>query len=150
MGTIECNMFHGLDNYAGMVAVVPGYDGRPTRLGAHGARRRRLPRRGLPGRGGRQRRITGWSPNAVEVRVEGARPGDHVVLNQNWDPGWSVSGADAVDYQHTIAGVLHEGTTTVRFRYRARGWWLGLLVWAATVGALLVPAYLKRRRPRAI
>ena len=147
IGTIECNMFRGLDNFNGMSAVIGGYDGRPTQLGAHG--------RDDPGyhgevflaEGSGTATIAAWSPNAVEVHVDKARPGDRLVLNQNWDPGWSVSGADAAEYQHTIAAVLRDGTTTVRFRYRARFWWLGLLVGAATLSALVV---LKRRRPRAI
>jgi hypothetical protein len=150
VGTIECGMFRGLDNYASMGVVIAGYDGRPTQLGAHGRGDADYHGEAFLAEGFGRATITDWSPNAVEVRVEQARPGDHVVLDQNWDPGWSVSGADAVDYQHTIAGVLREGTTTVRFRYRARGWWLGLLVWAATVSALVCLAYLKRRRPRAI
>src|SRR5208337_4516865 len=82
--------------------------------------------------------IVAWAPGTVTVTVEGARPGDHLVLNHNWDPGWSVKGADAWSYRNAIAATLKDGGATVTFRYHSRFAWLGLLLLGATVGALVV------------
>jgi hypothetical protein len=45
VGVIECNTFHGLNNFDGLSSVVPGYDGRPTgrRTSPTGWARRRSP-----------------------------------------------------------------------------------------------------------
>ena len=42
-------------------------------------------------------------PSSFDVQVDGAKPGAMVVVNQNWDPGWSVDGESALDYRGTIA-----------------------------------------------
>jgi hypothetical protein len=79
--------------------------------------------------GGGAASVVSWTPNDVEVRVEGARPGDHVVVNQNWDPGWSADGTPAVAYRDAVASVLSAPVQTVHFRYWPRpfGWGLALL-----------------------
>ncbi len=137
LGTIECNTFPGLSNFAGLASSLPGYDGRPSGIGARG--RDDGEYRGeaylVEGRG--LARIVAWAPGAVTVQVEGARAGDHLVLNQNWDPGWSVRGAGAWSYRNAIAATLNDGTATVRFRYGSWWSWLGLALFAATVAALV-------------
>ena len=137
LGTIECNTFPGLSNFAGLASSLPGYDGRPSGIGARG--RDDADYRGeaylVEGRG--LARIVAWAPGAVTVQVEGARAGDHLVLNQNWDPGWSVRGADAWSYRNAIAATLKDGTATVRFRYGSWWSWLGLALFAGTVAALI-------------
>jgi hypothetical protein len=89
--------------------------------------------------------IVSWTPNAVDVRVEGARPGDHIVLNQNWDPGWRAGERPAVSYEDAVATVATSSTQTVRFRYRPRSFAWGLAVAAVTVGAIAF-ALMRRRR----
>jgi hypothetical protein len=137
LGTIECNTFPGLSNFPGLAATLPEYDGRPSGIGARG--RDDVDYRGeaflLEGRG--LARVVAWAPGAVTVQVEGARAGDHLVLNQNWDPGWSVGGADAWSYRNAIAATLKDGTATVRFRYGSWWSWLGLIVFIGTVATLV-------------
>jgi hypothetical protein len=145
LGTIECNTFPGLSNYPGIAATLPAYDGRPSGIGARG--RGDADYQGeaylVEGRG--LARVVSWAPGAVDVQVEGARAGDHLVLNQNWDPGWSVGGADAWSYRNAIAATLRDGTATVAFRYRSRLAWPGLLLFVVTVGALVYARGARRR-----
>jgi hypothetical protein len=141
VGTIECNTFAPLSNFGG-AAVGAGHDSRPPGLGVHGV--------GEPGYRGEAyladgvgtATVVAWAPDAVDVRIEGAQPGELVVLNQNWDPGWSVDGERAVDRDGTVAGRAKLAAQTVRFRYRPPCMWPGLLVFAATVGVLV---FLARR-----
>ena len=88
--------------------------------------------------GGAMASVVSWTPNDVEVRVDHARPGDHVVLNQNWDPGWAADGAPAVAYRDAVASVVGEPAQTVHFRYwpHSLGW--GLALFAATAAAVAV------------
>ena len=87
-----------------------------------------------------------WSPNAVEVRVEGATPGQQVVVNQNWDPGWRVDGAPALDYQDTVAARVYSPTQTFHFRYRPPMWWPGCALFLATLAVLFFARWASRRR----
>lgn len=145
IGTIECSTFAPLANVGGAVALA-GHDGRPPGLGAHGV--------GAPGYRGEAyladgvgtATIVGWAPDAVDVRVDGAQPGELVVLNQNWDPGWSADGERALDRDGTVAGRASQAAQTVRFRYRPPWIWPGLLLFAVTAGALVL---LERRARRA-
>jgi hypothetical protein len=86
-----------------------------------------------------------FTPNVMTVRVDGATPGDLVVLNQNWDGGWRGNGARAVAYHDAVATVIHAPSETIVFRYRPNYWWLSLAVFALTAGGLAV-AYVRRRR----
>lgn len=150
LGTIECDTFPGLSNYAGIGATLPAYDGRPSGIGARG--RQDPDYQGevylVEGRG--LARVTAWAPGTVEVSVDGAQPGDHLVLNQNWDPGWSVQGADAWSYRNAIAATLKGGRATVTFRYHSRFAWLGWLLLGATIGALVVLRRGRRRAQRGV
>ena len=66
-------------------------------------------------------KVLRWTPNEVDVEVEDATPGDLLVMNQNYDPGWSANGATTINQQDTVATKLESGgTTVVRFRYRPR------------------------------
>ena len=136
VGTIDCSTFPGLNSY-----VREGLSGG---LGAKG--------KGDPAYKGETytasqkgtATIDAWSPNAVTVRVTGATPGDLVVLNQNWDPGWQVDGAKAINYHDTAAASIARPSQVFIFRYRPRWWWLSLLVFAlTTVG--VVAAFRWRR-----
>jgi hypothetical protein len=89
--------------------------------------------------------VVSWTPNAVEVRVEGASPGDHIVLNQNWDGGWTANGAPAVAYKDAVATVATSANQTVLFRYAPRSLGWGVALTALTMAAI---AFMLTRRPR--
>jgi hypothetical protein len=87
--------------------------------------------------------IVSWTPNAVEVRVEGVKPGDHVVLNQNWDAGWTADGTPTERYKDAVAAVATSPSETVHFRFAPRTLWWGIAVFLMTLAAmalLLSPA----------
>lgn len=69
----------------------------------------------------------------MTVRVSGATPGDLIVLNQNWDPGWTVNGVNAVNFHDTAAAVIDGRSQVFLFRYRPRWWWVSLLLFASTM-----------------
>ena len=90
--------------------------------------------------------VVSWTPNVVDVHFEGAEPGDHLVLNQNWDPGWTADGAPAENYRDAVAAVAASRSQTVRFAYSPRSTWFGLAILAATLAAIAF-AWLRRRPP---
>lgn len=137
IGVIECNTFPGLNVYAKDAAgVIHG-------LGAHG--RGDPAYRGeawLPGGQGTAT-IERFTPNEIAVRVAGARPGDLLVLNQNWDPSWRANGERVLNHEDTVATKLAAADATVTFRYRPRTFAPALALFAATLGAI---AWAWRRR----
>ena len=80
--------------------------------------------------------VVSWTPNAVEVRVDGATPGDHVVLNQNWDAGWSADGSPTVPYKDAVATLATSASQTIRFRYAPRTLWWGVALFGFTIAAI--------------
>jgi hypothetical protein len=131
VGTIDCGTFPGLNNY------IRGDRPRSPGLGARGRGDPEYKGEAYVDEGVGDATIDKWTPNEVIVSVHGARAGEHIVLNQNWDAGWSVGGRRALNLRDQVAGQLPEGSTTVVFRYRPRLWWAGVLVFAATVLGLL-------------
>jgi hypothetical protein len=146
VGVIECNTFHGFDDLDGAASVVPGDDGRPMWLGARGVGDPEYHGEAYLPDGAGTATITRWSPNAVEVLVDGATPGEEVVVNQNWDPGWSVDGERVLDHRDTLAARVTSATQTFRFRYRPPMWWPGWALFVATLAALLLAREVSRRR----
>jgi hypothetical protein len=133
VGTIDCNTFPAFNNY------TRDHNGRAPGLGAHGVGEPQYRGEAFVAEGNGTARITKWSPNVVEVLVEGARPGDHVVLNQNWDPGWRANGSAAPAWHDTVSAVLVTGSESVRFQYRPRTLWFALLVFVVSCGAVAWP-----------
>jgi hypothetical protein len=82
----------------------------------------------------------------VEVEVVGAKPGDHVVLNQNFDPGWSVNDQPAEPYRDAIAARLTAPSQRLTFRFWPRGLSAGLVVLALTLLASAAALYWRRAR----
>jgi hypothetical protein len=123
----------------------PDEDGRPAGLGAHGIGEPEYHGEAYTADGVGTVAITRWSPNAVEVRVDGATPGQQVVVNQNWDPGWSVDGARALDYRDAIAARITTATQSFHFGYRPPLWWPGCGLFVATVAALFLGRRVSRR-----
>jgi hypothetical protein len=148
VGTIECDTFADLANAPGLAGRYALYDGRPTEIGARGRGDADYHGEAFLEEGRGTATITAWAPGRVDVAVDGAQPGDHLVLNQNDDPGWSVDGADSptrsTTGRHAVTALLRAGTTTVRFRHHTRGAWLGVLLFVVTI-ALLVRVGRARR-----
>jgi hypothetical protein len=129
-GTLEC------DTNEELHSTLRDEDGRMRRLGAWGADDPEYRGEAYVAEGTGRASIVSFTPNEVVVRVEGARPGDTLVLNQNWDAGWRADGARATAHADAVAFVLGAPDQTVRFRYRPRSFDWGLALAAVTaVGA---------------
>jgi hypothetical protein len=129
IGSIDCNTFPGFNN------STRGQNGRSPGMGAHAVGEVEYRGEAFVAEGGGTAQIVRWAPDAMEVRVEGGRPGDHVVLNQNWDPGWRANGAAAIAWHDAVASEISSRSTTVRFRYRPQTLWLGMLVFLVSACA---------------
>jgi hypothetical protein len=90
--------------------------------------------------------VVSFTPNEVRVRVEGAEAGDHLVLNQNWDAGWTANGVPTIALHDAVATVLHEDGQSVVFRYRPRTLWPGVVICALTLVGLAATWLGTRRR----
>jgi hypothetical protein len=99
--------------------------------------------------GGAKPTVTSWTPNAVRVRVDGAHAGDHVVLNQNWDPGWSADGVPAASYQDAVAAVLRAPDQEITFRFREPSFGSGVALLGATAAWIVLLLAGARRRVKA-
>jgi hypothetical protein len=147
IGTIECNLFSGLANFAGVTQVIPNWVF-PTALGAKGVGDPQYRGEVFLASGSGSAVFSDWTPNEFEVTVSGAQVGDRVVVNQNWDPGWSVDGDPAVNYKSTIAAEVTSPEQTLRFSYRPPLLLLGcaMLIVSAGLGGYLM---WRTRRARA-
>lgn len=142
IGTIDCGTFPGFHNY------YRNASGHVHGLGAHG--------RGDPAYKGEtfiaeglgNAMVLSFTPNAVAVLVTGARTGEHVVLNQNWDAGWTANGAPALNMDDTVAAPLEGPEATVVFRYRPRLWNAALVIFGATIGGIGYAFRLERKARR--
>jgi hypothetical protein len=90
--------------------------------------------------------ITRWTPNAVTVHVTGGSPGDRVVYDMNFDPGWSADGAPAENWRGLVGAKLTGGDQIVEISYRPSRLTAGLIAFAVTVLALSVVLTRERRR----
>ncbi|MGH7269374.1 MAG: hypothetical protein ACREJ3_03005 [Polyangiaceae bacterium] len=141
IGTIDCGTFPGLHNY------YRDAKGRAPGLGARG--------RGDPlyrgetyiAEGMGKATLASFTPNVMTVRVTGAKAGEHVVLNQNWDSGWKADGKPVLDWVDQDAAELHGPEATIVFRYRPRLLPLGLALFALTAGGIGFAYYRSRKRP---
>jgi hypothetical protein len=93
--------------------------------------------------------LLSFSPNAVAVRVTGAAPGDRLVYDTTFDPGWRAGGAATESWQGLVSTKLAGGDETVELRYRPTGLIPGLLLFALTGVVLGVVLGRERRRRRA-
>jgi hypothetical protein len=139
IGTIDCGTFPALHNY------FRDQSGRTAGLGARGRTDPAYKGEVFIPDGVGKAWIESWSPNEVKVGVSGAQAGEHLVLNQNWDEGWSANGESAQNWSDQVAAQLHGPASTVVFRYRPPTFIPGILVFALTVGGIVF--VLRRRRP---
>ncbi len=130
VGTLECVTDNGLhvthhDDEGRMPAVGAYGDNDPEYRGEAYVAERNAPTS-----------IVSWTPNAIDVRVDGASPGDHVVLNQNWDTGWTADGVTTTPYKDAVATVATSASQTIHFRYAPRTLWWGVALFAMATAAI--------------
>jgi hypothetical protein len=143
VGQIECMIFPGLSVFAPKDAK-----GRTVSMGARGRGDPLYKGEAYTSSGKGKAALVHFTPNEMTVKVEDATPGDLVVLNQNWDPGWRGNGVPAVSFHDATATVIDAPNETVVFRYRPHYWALSLAVFTATAAGV-VALYVRRRRARA-
>jgi hypothetical protein len=134
IGVVECTMHASLNIWA------PKDDsGKIAALGAQGRGSPEYRGEAYTASGQGEAKLTYFSPNEVRVRVDGARPGDRLILNQNFDPGWSVNGHGAEAVDKALAAPITKTSEQFVFRFRPRGLIAGLivfLIWIAGLTAL--------------
>ena len=81
--------------------------------------------------------ITAWSPNHAEVRLSGARAGDVLAYNMNFDPNWTANGEPAFEYNGVVATHVADGATQVTFRYRPRSLRYSIPLFLLTLGGMV-------------
>jgi hypothetical protein len=89
--------------------------------------------------------MTRWTPNSVTVRISGARPGDVVVYDMNFDPGWHVDGAPADNWRGLVGAKVLGGDQIVEIHYRPRGLTAGLVLFGVTAIAVALAMARSRR-----
>jgi uncharacterized membrane protein YfhO len=92
-------------------------------------------------------RQTSWSPNAVAVEVDLARPTD-VLVNQNWNEHWTADGGEVKSVNGRLGVAAPAGRRTITLRYKPRSFAVGARVSAASgaLALLLLAVRLRRRR----
>jgi len=131
VGVIECSTFPGLHSY------YRNKDGTMPGLGAKGKGEPQYRGETFFATGNGFASIVSWTPNAVVVHYSNASPGDALVMNQNWDPGWSAGGHAAIDWDSTVATRVESSSGEITFRYRSRFFLLGLFITLATLAGLV-------------
>jgi hypothetical protein len=93
--------------------------------------------------------VTRWTPNAVTIHVSGASPGDRVIYDMNFDPGWRASGAPAESWHGLVGAKVQSGDELVEISYRPQGLIPGLVLFVLTVvgQGLSLARQRRRRRP---
>ena len=141
VGVLQCTMQASLNIWA-----PKGAAGRPLGMGARGKGTSDYRGEAFTESGVGSTKIVAFSPNQVVVEVAGARHGDRLVLNQNFDPGWRVDGRPAEPYREALSTLLTAPNGRVTFRFWPRGLSAGL--WVLTL-TLLGGAALYWRRAKA-
>jgi hypothetical protein len=100
----------------------------------------------LAGGGGRAQ-VTRWTPNAVTVHVTGASPGDRLVYDMNFDPGWRAAGAPAENWHGLVGAKVTTGDELIEISYWPKGLTAGLFLFLVTV---IAQAFLRARELRRV
>ena len=93
--------------------------------------------------------VTAWSPNRIVVAIEGAPSGGHLVVNSNYDAGWSASvsasgstaGASVIGDRSRLAVPVPGGASEVTLTYSPPRLFAGVMLFVVTclgLGALAV------------
>jgi hypothetical protein len=98
--------------------------------------------------GAGQARVTDFTPNRAVVDVSGARPGELLFYDMNYDASWRAGGQPALEERGLVATRLTAGTERVEFHYfpRTLRWSLplGLLTLFTLAGCFWRPASSRR------
>jgi len=87
-----------------------------------------------------------WSPNRIELDVTATRPAT-VIVNQNWNAGWRVTGGTVVERDGLLAATVPAGHQTLVFRFLPTSVLAGAGVTVfAALGAVTLVIYDRRRR----
>ena len=139
VGTLECVTDNGLH------AIHRDAEGRMPGVGAFGDNDPDYRGEAYVQEHAASATVTSFTPDEVRVRVQGAEPGDHLVLNQNWDSGWTADGIPTIRLHDAVATVLRQPDESVVFRYRPPRLWLGVAACALTLAAIAVSLRWARR-----
>jgi hypothetical protein len=131
VGVLQCTMHASLNIWAPKAG-----NGRPFGMGTRGRDSAGYRGEAFTASGTGTARVVAFSPNEVVVEVTGARAGDQLVINQNFDPGWRVDGRPAERYHDAIAARLPVASGRFTFRFWPRGLSLGLVALALTLSGL--------------
>lgn len=142
VGVIECTLHAGLNVWARDSA------GHAVGAGARGRGDADYKGEAYLASGAGKAQVVSFTPNAVIVEVEGAAPGDVLVLNQNWDPGWKVNGDTVLNHEDAVATTVQAGHENGRFefRFRSHRFVVSSLIGLVTI-ALIAGVGRYRRRP---
>jgi hypothetical protein len=91
--------------------------------------------------------VSRWTPNAVTLHVTGASPGDRVVYDMNFDPGWRAAGGPAESWHGLVAAKVQSGDEVVEISYRPTGLTAGLFLFVLTI---VVQGFLFARERRRV
>ncbi|MEP7052710.1 MAG: hypothetical protein ABJB12_20245 [Pseudomonadota bacterium] len=92
--------------------------------------------------------LSSWSPNHAEVHVTGARAGDVLAYNMNFDPNWSANGEPAIEYNGVVATRVRADTTQVTFHYAPRSLRYSIPLFLLTLGGMVWALRRERGRTR--
>jgi hypothetical protein len=132
VGIIECSTFPGLNVYLKDPAT-----GRVPQMGARAKGDPEYRGEAYVTSPGGYAAIETFSPNEITVHYDGAQPGDKLVLNQNWDPGWSTNIGPAINHADLVAVTLTQANGSVTFKYRPRYFLTGVFLLFLTVAGLV-------------
>jgi hypothetical protein len=88
-----------------------------------------------------------WSPNRLELEVRATRP-VHLLVNQNWHPGWKSSVGEVVSREGLLGVSLPAGEHRVSLRFLPRSTFGGALVSVLAWGSLGFVGWWARKRGR--
>ena len=131
VGVLQCTMHASLNIWA-----PKGPGGRPLGMGARGRDGADYHGEAFTASGTGTARVVAFSPNEIVVEVAGARVGDRLIINQNFDPGWRVDGRPAESYRDALASTLPTASGRYTFRFWPRGLTLGLCALVLTLCGL--------------
>lgn len=132
VGVLPCTLHASLTIWA-----PKGEDGWPLGMGAKGRESPDYRGEAYTESGAGTARIVAFSPTRVEVEVRGAKQGERVVLNQNFDPGWRANGRATEPFHDAISVRLAAPDERLVFDFHVRGWLAGWLVFGLTVSLLV-------------
>jgi hypothetical protein len=115
-------------------------EGHAPGLGARGRRDPEYRGEAFTASGKGKAMLTHFSPNEFVVETYGVPPGDLVVLNQNWDPGWQANGRPVLNFADLNATRSLAPNEQIVFRYRPRLLWHSLAIFGLTVGLIALAA----------